>query len=74
MNRPALTFSQALQPLVDRAEELDCRERQAWLTELRRDCPTVAKELEQLLSPHLMMNWLEDAEPMHALDMLGLRR
>ncbi len=74
MNRRPRPFSQALQPLVDRADELDCHERHAWLTELRRDCPTVASELERLLAPRLMIDRLADAEPMHALDMLGLRR
>jgi len=64
----------ALHPLVDRAETLDSHERRAWLTELRRDCPTIAKELERLLAPHLMQDRLADAPPMHALDMLGLRR
>jgi hypothetical protein len=74
MNRLTGLFSKALQPLVDRAEELDCHERRAWLTDLRRDCPTIARELERRLSPHLQIDWLEDVAPMHALDMLGLRR
>lgn len=74
MNRSSRLFSKALQPLVDRAEALECHERRAWLTDLRRDCPTVANEVQRLLPPHLMMDWLDVAEPMHALDMLGLRR
>ncbi len=74
MNRQTHPLSKALQPLVDCAEQMDCRERRAWLTDLRRDCPTVAHELERRLSPHVVMDRLEDAEPMHALDMLGLRR
>ena len=73
IGRPRL-FPNALQPLVDRAGALDCRERRAWLSDLRRECPTVATELERLLSPHLLTDSLADAEPMHALDMLGLRR
>ncbi len=74
MNRHPRPHLKSLQPLVDRAEALDCRERRAWLADLRRDCPAIANEVEQLLSPHLMVNWLDEAEPMHALDMLGLRR
>lgn len=74
MNRLSRIFSKALQPLVDRAESLECHERRVWLIELRRDCPTVAMEVERMLSPHLVLDWLDDAEPMHELDMLGLRR
>jgi len=74
MNRPPQPLSKALQPLVARAEALDCHERRAWLTDLHRDCPTVAKELERLISPPSVMDGLADTEPMHALDMLGLRR
>lgn len=68
------SFSRALQPLLDRAEALACHERCAWLAELRRDCPTVANELERLLAPHLLTDLFANAEPVHALDMLGLRR
>ena len=43
----------AIQPMCKRALELDASEREAWLEELRADCPTVARELERLLQPML---------------------
>jgi len=43
----------AIQPMCQRALELDAPEREAWLQELRADCPTVARELERLLRPML---------------------
>ncbi len=42
-----------IQPLCQRALELDASERRAWLDELRADCPTVARELERLIQPML---------------------
>jgi len=46
-------FRNALQPLVTCALDLNVTERQAWLQELRIDCPTVARELAQLLGAPL---------------------
>ncbi len=79
MSRPYTHLSKALQPLLDRADALDGQERRTWLSDLRRDCPTVAQALDRVLSPrstmdHVTTDRLADTEPMHALDMLGLRR
>ena len=46
-------FRNALQPLVACALDLHVTERQAWLQELWIDCPTVARELAQLLGAPL---------------------
>ncbi len=46
-------FQHALQPLCQRALDLDTATRVAWLNELRADCPTVARELERLIHPML---------------------
>ncbi|MCC6430321.1 MAG: hypothetical protein IT354_05385 [Gemmatimonadaceae bacterium] len=46
-------FRNALQPLVTCALDLDVTERQAWLHELRIDCPTVAREVARLLGAPL---------------------
>lgn len=43
----------ALQPLLTSALALDPSDRQAWMDELHADCPTVARELEQLMRPLL---------------------
>jgi hypothetical protein len=43
----------AVQPLMHQMLDLDPSERGAWLTELRADCPTVARELERLMGPAL---------------------
>lgn len=42
-------FRNALQPLVQRALELDELQRVAWLDDLRADCPGIVEELERLL-------------------------
>lgn len=49
----ARLFRNALQPLVRCALDLDQSQRSAWLTELRADCPTVAREMERLMRPVL---------------------
>lgn len=46
-------FGNAVQPLMHHMLGLDPVERGAWLTELRADCPTVARELERLMGPTL---------------------
>jgi len=46
-------FQNALQPLANSALDLNASERQAWLHELRAECPTVAREIERLLGPML---------------------
>lgn len=43
-------FQAALQPLFERAQSLDRSQRSAWLAELRAECPTVAGELERMLT------------------------
>lgn len=52
-------FHSAIQPLCQCALDLDASEREAWLKELRADCPTVARELERLIQPVL------DSSPAH---------
>ena len=46
-------FWNALQPLLDRALDLEPSQRRAWLDDLRTDCPTIARELERLMRPEL---------------------
>jgi hypothetical protein len=42
-----------LQPLLNRALDLEPAERLAWLADMRADCPTIVRELELLLRPEL---------------------
>jgi len=42
-----------LQPLLNRALDLESAERLAWLADMRADCPTIVRELELLLRPEL---------------------
>jgi hypothetical protein len=46
-------FHDAIQPLCARALDLDAGAREAWLDELRADCPTVVRALERLIKPVL---------------------
>jgi hypothetical protein len=71
-------FRNALQPLVRRALDLDPSQRLSWLTELRADCPNVAREMERLLGPVLESSPLDATSSFRdvvpgSLEHLGLR-
>ena len=72
-------FRNAVKPLVHGALDLDPSLRSAWLTELRADCPAVARELDRLLHPMLGASLAGNAEtPMRDIvpgspEHLGLR-
>ena len=46
-------FWNALQPLLNRALDLEPADRRAWLEDMRIDCPTIARELESLMRPEM---------------------
>ena len=72
-------FRNAVQPLIQTALGLDLSARAAWWRELRADCPSVARELEQLMAtvPEFtrstdIVNRTRESEP-GSLEYLGLR-
>lgn len=54
-----------LQPLLNRALDLESAERLAWLADMRADCPTIVRELELLLRPELGEASRSSAAPLH---------